>query len=201
MSKNKILIAEDEEIMRITLKDVLSREGYQVTTADDGQEGLERFKQHDFDLVIADLRMPKLDGIQLLKEIKRLSPETAVIMITAYGTVETAVQAMRLGAHDYLTKPLLIEELLMMMEKVFRLRDLQRENLLLRQELKERYRLRNIIGKNNWSLDKMSHLRLPMHPRKSNKINVSLFSIHRLHGLFEGFCTVRERTKPRQKSL
>ena len=114
----KILIAEDEEIMRITLKYGLSTEGYQVTTADDGREGLEKFKQDDFDLVIADLRMPKLDGIQFLKEVKRLSPEIPVIMITAYGTIETAIQAMKLGAYDYLTKPLLIEELLMMMEKV-----------------------------------------------------------------------------------
>ena len=144
----KILIAEDEEIMRITLKDGLSKEGYQVTTADDGRDGLEKFKQDDFDLVIADLRMPKLDGIQFLKEVKRLSPEIPVIMITAYGTIETAIQAMKLGAYDYLTKPLLIEELLMMMEKVFQFQHLQQENLLLREALEERHKLGNIIGKN-----------------------------------------------------
>jgi len=148
MRRKKILIAEDEEIMRITLQDGLSKEGYQVTTAGDGREGLEKFGQGDFDLVIADLRMPKLDGIQLLKEVKHLSPETPVIMITAYGTIETAVQAMKLGAYDYLTKPLLIEELLMMMEKIFQFQHLQRENLLLRQALKERYKLGNLIGKN-----------------------------------------------------
>lgn len=148
MRKKKILIAEDEEIMRITLKDGLSKEGYHVIAAADGRKGLEQFRQYDFDVVIADLRMPKLDGIQLLKEVKRLSPETAVIVITAYGTIETAVQAMKLGAYDYLTKPLLMEELLMMVEKIFQFQRLQRENLLLHQALEERYQLDHLVGKN-----------------------------------------------------
>ncbi|MFH1006131.1 MAG: sigma-54 dependent transcriptional regulator [Candidatus Latescibacterota bacterium] len=143
----KILLAEDEEIMRITLKDGLSNEGYQVIAASDGREALEKFRQDDFDLLITDLRMPKLDGIELLKEVKCLSPEIPVIIITAYGTIETAVQAVKLGAYDYLTKPLLIDELLMMMEKIFQFQNLQRENLLLRQTLEERYQLDNLIGK------------------------------------------------------
>lgn len=147
MVGKKILIAEDEEIMQITLKDALEKEGYQVIIASDGREGLEEFRKSNFDLVIADLKMPKLDGIQLLSEIKKLSRDTVVMMITAYGTIETAVEAMKLGASDYITKPFLIDELIMKLEKVLRLQSPENESVMLSQQLKEQYKLGNIIGK------------------------------------------------------
>lgn len=147
MRKGRILIAEDEELMQITLKDALRKEGYEVTIATDGEEGLQKVKDSDYDIALVDLKMPRLDGMELLRKIRQLSPRTTIIMMTAYGTIETAVEAMKSGAYDYITKPFIIDELLLTMEKAFEVRHLRDENILLHQELEEKYKLGNLIGK------------------------------------------------------
>lgn len=147
MSKAKILVVEDEELMRITLKDSLLQEGYEVTVASDGLQGFEAVKATEHDIALVDLKMPRMNGIELLREIQNHSPGTLAIMMTAYGTVETAVEAMRLGAYDFITKPFLIDELLLVLDKVLEVRRLRGENVLLQQALSDRYSLGNIIGK------------------------------------------------------
>ncbi len=147
MEKHKILIVEDDDLMQGMLKDSLNNSGYEVTLASDGLEGLRKFQKSDYDLVLLDIKLPKMNGIKLLQKIKEISPETIVIIMTAFGTVETAVQAMKIGAYDYITKPFLSDELILIMQKGLELQKLKRENILLRKELKHEFSLGNIIGK------------------------------------------------------
>ena len=147
MRKERVLIAEDEELMQLTLKDALCKEGYQVTVATDGEDGLNKLEDSSYDIALVDLKMPKLDGMELLRKIGELSSQTIVIMMTGYGTIETAVEAMKLGAYDYITKPFIIDELLLTMQRALEVRRLRDENILLHEELEERYKLGNLIGK------------------------------------------------------
>lgn len=147
MEKHKILIVEDDDLMQGMLKDSLNNSGYEVTLASDGLEGLRNFQKSDYDLVLLDIKLPKMHGIKLLQKIKEISQETIVIIMTAFGTVETAVKAMKIGAYDYITKPFLSDELILIMQKGFELQKLKRENILLRKELKHEFSLGNIIGK------------------------------------------------------
>ena len=103
-ASKKILIVDDESEMRIALKTTLQRENYQLVCAEDGKQALEQFESHLFDLVLTDVRMPKLSGLELLREVKERSPETPVVMMTAYGTIDNAVEAMKEGAFDYMIK-------------------------------------------------------------------------------------------------
>src|SRR5262245_43046320 len=103
--KSRILVVDDEDSIREFLEIMLKKEGYEVTTAEDGQRAFDLFKKKNFDLVISDLQMPNMTGIELLKNIKDASPDTLFMMITAFGTTETAVEAMKMGAYDYITKP------------------------------------------------------------------------------------------------
>ena len=103
--KKQILIADDEANLRRVLGAQLSRDGYEVLIAEDGEQALSMIAEHHVDVVISDLRMPKLDGMQLLKRLTAEKPELPVILITAHGTVDTAVEALKLGAFDYVTKP------------------------------------------------------------------------------------------------
>ncbi|MCX7816618.1 MAG: sigma-54 dependent transcriptional regulator [Syntrophales bacterium] len=109
--KGKILIVDDEDTMRFALADALTSSGYEVETAKDGEEAVRIFSKDSFSVVISDVRMPRMNGMDVLKHIKQISPETPVILITAYGTVKSAVEAIKEGAADYLTKPFNIEEL------------------------------------------------------------------------------------------
>lgn len=147
MENCKILVVEDDDLMQGMIKDTLSREGYEITIADDGEKGLEKFKNNDVDLILVDLKLPKMDGITLLKKIKDVSPEKVVIIMTAYGTIETAVEAMKLGAYDYITKPFLSEELILLIQRGLELSSLKKENILLRKELGKMDSFHNIIGK------------------------------------------------------
>lgn len=147
MEKHKILIVEDDDLMQGMLKDSLNNSGYEVTLASDGMEGLSNFQKSDYDLVLLDIKLPKMNGIKLLQKIKEISQETIVIIMTAFGTVETAVKAMKIGAYDYITKPFLSDELILIMQKGLELQKLKRENILLRKELKHEFSLVNIIGK------------------------------------------------------
>jgi len=146
-NKGKILVVEDEKSMREVLKMLLEGEHYDVTCASDGQEGFTCINKDIFDLVITDMKMPKVDGFKVLKKVKEISPETLVIMITAFGTTETAIEAMKLGAYDYINKPFKIDEIRIIVKKAIEKRRLREELSLLREKIKTSYALENIIGK------------------------------------------------------
>ena len=143
----KILIIDDEPLMRMSISDALKEEGYEVSETASGREGVSLAKDASFDIVITDLRLPDLDGLEVLKSCKRASSETMVVLITAYGAVETAVEAMKYGAYDYITKPFRMEELLLMIRRMVRLRDLEQENILLKEQVEGRYNFSGILGK------------------------------------------------------
>ncbi len=145
--REKILIVEDEKSMNEILRILLDSEGYETTSALDGNEGIEHIKNDIFDLVITDIKMPGTDGFTVLKTCKELSPETLVIMITAFGTTEDAIEAMKLGAYDYIHKPFKIDEIRIVINKALEKRRLRQELDLLKEEIKTTYRLENIIGK------------------------------------------------------
>lgn len=138
MQKLKILVVEDGRSQRNMLMDFLVGEGYQVTEASNGERALEMLKNEYIDLVLLDYKMPGMDGMAVLNEVKGLNPEIDVILMTAYGTIETAVKAMKAGAADYITKPIELEELLLLIEKISELRNLTKENKILRENLREK---------------------------------------------------------------
>jgi len=146
MVKNKILVADDEQSMREFLDIMLKKEGYKVSLASNGEEALKLVEKDIFDLVLMDIRMPKLDGIATLKKIKATSPETVVIMITAYASTDTAIKAMKEGAYDYVTKPFKIDEIKMIIKNALEKKNLQEENILLKQVVRDRYHFDSIIG-------------------------------------------------------
>ncbi len=142
----KILVVDDEEIVCVSCERILTEEGYEVQTRLSGKEALELLAQEPFDLAILDLKMPGMSGIDLLQVIKRDYPHMPVIMITGYATVETAIEAMKAGAFDYLPKPFTPDEVAVVVKKALENRTLQLENLYLKGELQARYRFENIIG-------------------------------------------------------
>ncbi len=142
-----ILIADDQKNMRATLAMMLRRVGHDVAEAKDGSDACEAIDDEVYDLVITDLRMGKIDGIDVLKHVRENSPLTEAIVMTAYGTIESAVEAMRLGAWDYIQKPFTEDELIVKIDKALERRWLTGEVSLLTQEFKERYRFENIIGR------------------------------------------------------
>ncbi len=146
-AKEKILVVEDEKSMNEVLRILLESEGFDVTSAYDGSEGIEYLKKDIYDLVITDIRMPGVDGFEVLKKAKELSPDTVVIMITAFGTNESVIEAMKLGAYDYIHKPFQVEEIRIIVNKALEKRRMKREIELLREEIRTNYRLENIIGK------------------------------------------------------
>jgi two-component system response regulator PilR (NtrC family) len=142
----KILVVEDEKSMREVLKILLDGENYEVMTASDGLEGLSSLDKDIFDLVITDMKMPKADGFQVLKKVKEISPDTIVIMITAFGTKETAIEAMKLGAYDYINKPFNIDEIRLIVRRALEKKRLSDEITILRQKVETTYSIENIIG-------------------------------------------------------
>ena len=142
----KVLVVDDEPGMRSLLTRVMEKEGYIAAACADGGEALKAFAKEDWDLVIADIDMPGMDGIELLKHLRKDSPHVPVLMITAYATVETAVEAMKLGAHDYLTKPFAMDELKIVVGKVFEGQRLLVQRDLLLAEIKNQYDPEGIIG-------------------------------------------------------
>lgn len=145
-TKPRILVVDDEASIREFLQIMLKREKIQVEVAQNGREALEKLAEQDFDLVISDLQMPEVNGLELLAKIKEKDPETLVIMITAFGSTETAVEAMKLGAYDYLTKPFKIDDVKLRIRKALEKRVLVQDNTRMRQELGERYSYANIVG-------------------------------------------------------
>jgi two-component system response regulator AtoC len=147
MSQNrKILIVDDEPHVRKTLTIILGRAGYEVESAVDGAEAIEMFSKSSYDLVLCDLRMPRIDGIAVLHALKQTQPETPLIMITAHGTIENAVSAMRQGAYYYITKLYNAEELLILVENAIQQKQLIEENKHLKRQLNQEYSFSNIIG-------------------------------------------------------
>ena len=145
-ARPRLLIVDDEPHQREMLSRILDRAGYSVRTAADGREALAALDEDTFDLVLTDQRMPVLDGIALLDEARVRLPGVPVVLMTAYGSVSSAVQAMKRGAADYLTKPFERDELVLVLEKVLRQRKLEDEVVSLRGALRERYRLGAIVG-------------------------------------------------------
>jgi DNA-binding NtrC family response regulator len=143
----KILVVDDEDIIRESLSYILRKEKYEVEEAANGRIAFEMLKESSYDLMITDLEMPEMKGIELLDELKKVNLQTNTIVITAYGSMETAIAALRSGASDYILKPVEFDELLIKVKKLFEVRDLHLENRILRRELQRDYDYTNIIGK------------------------------------------------------
>ncbi len=144
--KQSILIVEDEKILRISLTDAFKAEGYTVYGLEDGAAALQALEDGDFSLVITDIRLPGAGGMEILKKSLRELPATPVIMITAFGSIDDAVEAMRLGAFDYITKPFDLDEIIKTARKALNLQLITQENIRLKHEIRLYYRAPNIIG-------------------------------------------------------
>ena len=145
-SKGRIVVIDDEVNAAAALETLLKEDGYDVARAHEARTGLQLVERHDPDLVLTDLRMPGMDGIELLAKIKELRPETMVIVMTAYGTVKTAVRAMKLGAEDYLGKPIDVEELEVVLQRAVEKKSLLAEARHLRERLEHKYRFEGLVG-------------------------------------------------------
>ncbi|RJQ50511.1 MAG: sigma-54-dependent Fis family transcriptional regulator [Nitrospiraceae bacterium] len=143
--KGKILVVDDEKSMREILDIFLRSEGYSVTAADNGKSALEVMKDDFFDLILTDMKMPKVSGLELLKNVREISPDTVVVIITAFGTTESAVEAMKLGAFDYITKPFQMDDIRLVVKNAFEKKDLLKDVSILKEQLRTPS-LENIIG-------------------------------------------------------
>ncbi|HBQ20717.1 MAG: Fis family transcriptional regulator [Deltaproteobacteria bacterium GWA2_38_16] len=144
--KPKILVVDDEESLREFLEIMLKREGYDIATAPDGDQAIKLLTKKSFDMVITDLQMPKIHGMQVLAKAKEIDPELVVLVITAFGSTESAVEAMKLGAYDYITKPFKIDEIKLIIKKALEKRILARENIFLKKELGAKFNFGNLVG-------------------------------------------------------
>jgi DNA-binding NtrC family response regulator len=142
----KILIVDDERTIRESVSLILTDEGYETKLAASGQEALDLLNQEDFDILITDLKMPEMDGMELVKNCLNICPQTFVIIITAHATVESAIEALRMGAFDYILKPFDFDDLLLKVKRLINHKELALENQALRQEVEEKYNFSNIIG-------------------------------------------------------
>ena len=146
MRNESILVVDDAPEIRFSISEVLKREGFAVDVACDGQEAIEKFGKNFFDVVITDLSMPRKNGMDVLGFLKEHSPETICIIITGFGTIHGAVEAMRQGAFDYLTKPVKLGEVIVVVDKALEVRELRRENRTLKQELRNIHGFESIVG-------------------------------------------------------
>ncbi|MFW6130968.1 MAG: sigma-54-dependent transcriptional regulator [Candidatus Aminicenantaceae bacterium] len=144
MMKEKILVIDDEVGIRSSLKGVLEDEGYFVETAESGKQGLDLLEKDNFDLVLLDIWLPEMDGVDVLKTIKELNGDYSIIMISGHGNVETAVKTTKLGAYDFLEKPLTLEKVVLTVKNALRQKNLEEENILLREEIRDKF---HFIGK------------------------------------------------------
>jgi DNA-binding NtrC family response regulator len=142
----KILVVDDEPFMREIVRSALERRGFEVEEAEDGNVALQMIRRYPYDVVVTDLRMPGPHGEKILEETLSIFPETIVIIMTAYGNIQQAVEAMRIGAYDFVPKPFQLEELVMRVERGLQERELKSENSLLRSELHEKYQPSSLVG-------------------------------------------------------
>jgi len=145
-ARGRIVVVDDEVNAASALTTLLREDGYDVDSANDAREGLKLLDKEPCDIVLTDLRMPGMDGLEFLKQLKKAHPLTMVIVMTAYGTVKTAVQAMKLGAEDYLSKPIDVEELEVIVQKALERKELLEEAHALRERLEQKYRFDNLVG-------------------------------------------------------
>jgi DNA-binding NtrC family response regulator len=143
---HRILIIDDEDSVRDVLETFFTKRGFQVFTASDGRAGLELLKEEKLDLFLVDLVMPHMGGLDVIREAAFLNITIPSIIITGYGTVQTAVDAMKLGAFDYITKPFILDELMLIVNRAINVSNIQKENLMLKMQLKKKYNFKGIIG-------------------------------------------------------
>ncbi|HHS13175.1 MAG TPA: sigma-54-dependent Fis family transcriptional regulator [bacterium] len=144
--EKRILILDDEEMIRDLLHETFQKKGFFVETAMNGKEALDKVEKNTYDLVVTDLRLPDISGMDVLTRVKKKHPEIGIIMITAYGSIKNAVKAMKQGAFDYIAKPFNLDEMEVVVEKYFKYKDLVDENRYLRSELDRKFHFKNIIG-------------------------------------------------------
>lgn len=154
MEDGKILVVEDQDAMRESLVIAFRDEGYQVEGVASGEEAIQKIYSHNvYDLVVTDLKMKKVDGLEVLKAVKTANPSTEVVLITAYGTISTAVQAIRDGAYDYVTKPFRHQEILKVAKKAFEKKNLKDRVRYLEGEIRDKYKFEGIVGNSNAMLE------------------------------------------------
>ncbi len=163
----KILIVDDEKAIRDSLKLVLDDEGYETEIAQDGQEALNKIKEIDYDVVLTDIKMPNIDGMELLNKASKSSPNTFFIVMTAYASVKTAVEAMRIGAYDYLIKPIEFDDLILRIKRLVDFRKVSMENKSLRQRVSAESGFQNIIGQSD-AMQRVFNLIKQVAPTNSN---------------------------------
>ena len=144
---DKILVLDDERSLCELLKVVFQKEGYEVLTTPSAKKAIEIAQGDDIDVVVSDIKLPEMNGLEVLKRLRKIKPELPVLMITAYGTIKEAVEALKMGAYDYIIKPFDVEELKVIVAKALETKRLQDENVRLRKELKDKYSLESMIGK------------------------------------------------------
>ena len=153
MVPKHILIVDDEENFRHMLSVILKKENYEVETASNGEEGLKKVALSPFDQILCDIRMPQMDGMEFLKKAQKTGVEATIIMMSAYGTIDTAIEAMKLGAYDYISKPFKPDEIILTLKKAEERERLRKENELLRKEVQKEYSFKNILSKNEKMLN------------------------------------------------
>jgi two-component system response regulator AtoC len=147
-STSRILLIDDEENFRHMLSVILKKRGYDVETANNGIDGLKKVDTGSYDTVLCDIRMPEMDGLEFLKEAQKAGCESTIIMMSAFGTLDTAIEAMKSGAYDYISKPFKPDEIILTLKKAEERERLRRENLFLKKEVQKEYSFENIISKN-----------------------------------------------------
>ena len=146
LKNSGILFVDDEKDLLYTVDEYLTQMGYNITVSDSALKALELMKKNRIDILITDLKMPEVNGLELLKAVKEYQPETEVIILTGYGSIETAVEALKLGGYDYLQKPIKLGRLKTIIDRILEKKSLKEENLFLRSRLRERYRYDELIG-------------------------------------------------------
>jgi len=146
MKDYNILVIDDEAAQRDVLTGYLKKKGYKIFSASSGKEGIETARTNSVDIILSDFKMPDLNGIEVLENVKKINPEISFVIVTAYGTVENAVKAMRLGAFDYISKPVDLDELDLMIERIIEHKNLKSENQLLKTQLQEKYKISSIVS-------------------------------------------------------
>jgi DNA-binding NtrC family response regulator len=145
----KILVVDDDPEILEVIADILQQAGYDVDRAADGRKAIRRIEDDFYDLVVTDLNLPKVDGMKILQYVVDQSPDTMCVILTGYGTIKGSVEAIKMGAFDYISKPVKSDEILIVVEKALKFRQLERENTLLKQQLRKKYRFENFIGDSN----------------------------------------------------
>src|SRR5437868_5696345 len=146
LRQSRVMVVDDDADTLSLLCEVVAKEGYQVETAEDAETALQKLSEWQPDLVITDIHMPGMDGLALLAAVREKAPDVLVILLTAYGSLKTAVDAIKAGAFDYLSKPFVVEDIRLVVRRALEHKKLVRENRSLRDQLRERYRFDNLVG-------------------------------------------------------